>query len=1158
MSDRTLFLRECDLLKGSYFFDDVWYRTTYQDVGAAGVDPVEHYLEYGWKEGRNPGPFFNTEHYLAAREDVRDAGMNPLLHFLRHGISEFSGDFRDLGVFLAEPAVEAATPLAAPSATGSGLLKTGPVMVFVTHDMNIGGAPVLVRTIGEWFQKHTEFDVRFVSMGGGPLHDSFSAIAPTHIVGSIAIPDEWAPGARDTLREFLGSEPIITFANSVASGDYFKINPYSTPVVSYIHEMGKVLDMFPAQLEQIVGKAAHIFSGGGTVTRFFRDVAGVSEDRLTERPAFIPFAGGDPGFDPAAKRRMRRRLSLPQQREMVVACGVAHWRKQPEVFVRLAADLVLRRGRDASFVWIGGGEDVPAMEALALELGIADRVHFIGFRDDFRDYIAAADVFALTSMEDPFPLVCLDAALAYTPSVVFREATGMVSLIEPEGEAPAGIAVPIDDNTAYFDAVDRLLEDEELRGEMAKAARSRTLERYTDAAACPQILDILRTVGGFRPRISVVVPNYNCGPYLRERLDSIANQTFKDVEVLLLDDKSTDGSESILVEYARANPTWKLMLAERNGGSVFAAWERGLNATTGEIIWITEADDFCEPNFLATAIRAFDTTGVHLVHGRSIPVNEQSTVVGDWNDLYLDRISPGRWRQSFVRPAAKEVHEALGRGNTIPNASGVLFRRESAMRAIVVARTFKLAGDWAFYLAAIAGGRVAYVHEAVNYHRRHSTTVTKSLEGSKAYFQELADVGALVRRLFGPHAEREAAFKTFLEQEAARFQFPGAIPDGRLPASISPERPPAVLYGVGDLSGGGAQMFAIRFVNQLVSGGAGAVLVTMGQEADHPASISRVAKEIPVVTRAEIDAVGLTQFMSDWGLDAIVTGHWWADRQMGHWLDLEPDHPWVVIMHGCYDTVVEQPHDFPGHEADFAAIDRNCDCFVWTAPKNRTVFERGILTPRRSMNIVNGFEPLPPSTANRRDFGLPEDALVFTLASRAIESKGWLRTLEAFQQVRALAAGRRDVRLQLIGDGPVADKLAGGPPIDGVHLVRHTARLGDYIAISDVCLLPSWFSGESLPLVLIEFLAQGKPAIVSDIGNCAWAIDADSRRGPAGTVVERIGGEVPLEALVVAMNEFVDDENRAKALEVNARKAFKKFDMTHMMARYRQLIDELV
>lgn len=1147
--------RESDLVLGSYFFDPQWYLSAYSDVEAAGVDPLQHFLSHGWKEGRNPGPFFSTEKYFKARPDVLAADINPLVHFLRHGIYEVEGDFRDFGLTLVPEPEAPVESVVEPTEVAAA--KTGPILVFVTHDMNIGGAPVLIRTIGEWFQKHTHFDVRFVSMGGGPLHESFSAIAPTHIVGSISIPDEWAPGARETLREFLGGEPIITFMNSVASGDYIKINPYSTPVVSYIHEMGKVLDMFPAQLEQIVSRASHIFSGGRTVTRFFKDVAGVADDRLTERPAFIPMVEEDPGFDPQAKRRLRRRLGLPQNREMVVACGVAHWRKQPEVFVRLAADLVVRRGRDVSFVWVGGGEDVPAMEALAAELGVAANVHFIGFRDDFRECIAAADVFALTSMEDPFPLVCLEGALSYTPNVVFREATGMVALIEPEGEEPAGVAVPIDDHQAYFDAVDMLLEDSELRERLAKTARARAVERYTDTAACPEILGVLRRVGGFRPRVSVVVPNYNCGPYLRERLDSIAGQTFQDIEVLLLDDKSSDGSDAILVEYAQKNPSWKLMLAEKNGGSVFAAWERGLNAATGEIIWITEADDACEPDFLDLALRPFGRKGVHLVHGRSIPVNEASEIVGDWNDLYLDRISPGRWRQSFVRPAAKEVREALGRGNTIPNASGVLFLRESGARAIEVARSFKLAGDWAFYLAAVAGGQIAYVHEAVNYHRRHTTTVTKSLEGSASYFQELADVGALVSRLFGPDKERDGAFAAFLGQEAARFGYSETLPTGRVPAAVR-ERRPGLLYGVGDLAGGGAQMFAVRFVNQWVEAGGPAVMVTMGQEPDHPASLARVSNEVSVVSRAEIDAVGLTQFMADWGLEAIVTGHWWADRQMGHWLDREPGHPWVVVMHGCYDTVVEQPQHFPGHEADFAAIDRNCDCFVWTAPKNRTVFERGILTPRRSMHIVNGFEPVEPSGASRSALSLPEDALIFTLASRAIESKGWLRALEAFHDVRQRVGGARDVRLQLIGDGPVADQLFSGPPIEGVHLVRHTARLADYIAASDVCLLPSWFSGESLPLVLIEFLAQGKPAIVSDIGNCAWAVDEGSRRGAAGVVLERVDGEVSRQDLANAMMLFAENDQLARSLEGNARKAFKKFDMRHMMARYSQLIDELV
>ncbi|MGH9842015.1 MAG: glycosyltransferase family 4 protein, partial [Blastocatellia bacterium] len=65
-----------------------WYLEAYTDVAEAGVDPYQHYLESGWREGRNPGPKFDTNGYLAANPDVRNAGVNPLVHYIVSGKAE--------------------------------------------------------------------------------------------------------------------------------------------------------------------------------------------------------------------------------------------------------------------------------------------------------------------------------------------------------------------------------------------------------------------------------------------------------------------------------------------------------------------------------------------------------------------------------------------------------------------------------------------------------------------------------------------------------------------------------------------------------------------------------------------------------------------------------------------------------------------------------------------------------------------------------------------------------------------------------------------------------------------------------------------------------------------------------------------------------------
>jgi hypothetical protein len=69
-------------------FDAAFYLTQYPDVKDSGMDPVEHYMSFGWTEGRNPRPDFNTYDYLHLNFDVAIAGLNPFYHYLAYGKAE--------------------------------------------------------------------------------------------------------------------------------------------------------------------------------------------------------------------------------------------------------------------------------------------------------------------------------------------------------------------------------------------------------------------------------------------------------------------------------------------------------------------------------------------------------------------------------------------------------------------------------------------------------------------------------------------------------------------------------------------------------------------------------------------------------------------------------------------------------------------------------------------------------------------------------------------------------------------------------------------------------------------------------------------------------------------------------------------------------------
>lgn len=84
------------VLRTSDLFDPWWYLAKYEDVRSMNLDPADHYLDHGGREGRSPGPGFDSRWYLEVNPDVRESGENPLIHYLEHGRLE-GREIRSLG-----------------------------------------------------------------------------------------------------------------------------------------------------------------------------------------------------------------------------------------------------------------------------------------------------------------------------------------------------------------------------------------------------------------------------------------------------------------------------------------------------------------------------------------------------------------------------------------------------------------------------------------------------------------------------------------------------------------------------------------------------------------------------------------------------------------------------------------------------------------------------------------------------------------------------------------------------------------------------------------------------------------------------------------------------------------------------------------------------
>ena len=98
------------------------------------------------------------------------------------------------------------------------------------------------------------------------------------------------------------------------------------------------------------------------------------------------------------------------------------------------------------------------------------------------------------------------------------------------------------------------------------------------------------------PLVSVIIPVYDVEPYLRRCLDSVVNQTYKNLEIILVDDGSTDSSPEICDEYAGADS--RIIVIHKENGGQAEARNKGIEAATGEYITFVDADDYISSSYV--------------------------------------------------------------------------------------------------------------------------------------------------------------------------------------------------------------------------------------------------------------------------------------------------------------------------------------------------------------------------------------------------------------------------------------------------------------------------------------------------------------------------------------------------------------------------------
>lgn len=115
----------------------------------------------------------------------------------------------------------------------------------------------------------------------------------------------------------------------------------------------------------------------------------------------------------------------------------------------------------------------------------------------------------------------------------------------------------------------------------------------------------------YMPKISVIVPCYNVGNYIRQCMDSIVNQTLKEIEIICINDGSTDETLSVLREFEAKDK--RVTIIDKPNSGYGHSMNTGLKCARGEYVGIVESDDFIEPNMFEELYRLAKTHGVKVV-----------------------------------------------------------------------------------------------------------------------------------------------------------------------------------------------------------------------------------------------------------------------------------------------------------------------------------------------------------------------------------------------------------------------------------------------------------------------------------------------------------------------------------------------------------------
>lgn len=220
--------------------------------------------------------------------------------------------------------------------------------------------------------------------------------------------------------------------------------------------------------------------------------------------------------------------------------------------------------------------------------------------------------------------------------------------------------------------------------------------------------------------VSVIIPSYNHKSYIGKAVESVLSQTHRDLELIVVDDGSSDGS----VELLRAFTDSRLRLLTQANAGAHAAINRGLQEAEGEYLAILNSDDIFMPSRLSECLSALTEGGADLVATWIEVINTKGKPLGikeGWRNMLPWEVPAIDWGKHNLDAFAGNLLAS----NFVSTTSNVVFSRR-LYEGVGGMRNLRFAHDWDFLLRACDGYRCALIEKPLLQYRIHNSNTISS------------------------------------------------------------------------------------------------------------------------------------------------------------------------------------------------------------------------------------------------------------------------------------------------------------------------------------------------------------------------------------------------------------------------------------------------